>query len=110
MKNILYPVLCITAVVLVSFRSDTKKTDEPVISSRVVTQVAVVVRDIDKARSAWAKILGLEAPEVSIAEGHNSRPTMYRGKPSDAKAKLAFFNLENIQIELIQPLGGNSTW
>jgi len=110
MKNILYPLLCITAVVLVSFRSDTKNTDEPVISSRVVTQVAVVVRDIDKARSAWAKILGLEAPEVSIAEGHNSRPTMYRGKPSDAKAKLAFFNLENIQIELIQPLGGNSTW
>jgi len=32
------------------------------------------------------------------------------GNPSDAKAKLAFFSMENLQIELIQPLGGKSTW
>jgi len=45
-----------------------------------------------------------------VAESHFSRPTRYRGNPSDAKAKLAFFAMDNLQIELIQPLGGKSTW
>jgi hypothetical protein len=70
----------------------------------------LVVKDIDKARVAWARVLGVSAPEVSIAESHPSRPTRYRGNPSDAKAKLAFLDMGNLQIELIQPLGGKSTW
>jgi catechol 2,3-dioxygenase-like lactoylglutathione lyase family enzyme len=81
-----------------------------VIRSKVITQVAIVVKNIDKARNAWAELLGIDVPEVSIAEGHYSRPTLYKGSPSDAKAKLAFIAMENIQIELIQPLGGKSTW
>ena len=48
--------------------------------------------------------------EVSIAESHFSKPTRYKGNPSDAKAKLVFFAMDNLQIELIQPLGGESTW
>jgi catechol 2,3-dioxygenase-like lactoylglutathione lyase family enzyme len=75
-----------------------------------VTQVAIIVKDIDKARNAWAGVLGVKVPEISIAEGHSSRPTLYRGSPSDAKAKLAFFAMDNLQIELIQPMGGKSTW
>ena len=34
----------------------------------------------------------------------------FRGKPSRGRAKLAFFKLENVTIELIQTLGGHSTW
>jgi len=34
----------------------------------------------------------------------------FRGKPSPGRAKLAFFKLENIVIELIQPIDGPSTW
>ena len=45
-----------------------------------------------------------------LAEGHHMNLTTYRGKPSDAKAKLTFFQLENITIELIEPVGENSTW
>jgi catechol 2,3-dioxygenase-like lactoylglutathione lyase family enzyme len=82
---------------------------DPVVP-KAITQVAVVVRDIDKARNAWAQVLGVDPPPVSEAEGHVSRPTLYKGKPSDAKAKLAFFAMDNLQIELIQPLGGKSTW
>jgi len=52
----------------------------------------------------------VKVPEVSVAESNSSRPTLYRGVPSDAKAKLAFFSMDNLQIELIQPLGGKSTW
>lgn len=108
-KNILILLLAIS-LILVSFYSIKENQREPVIASKKVAQVAVVVKDIDKARNAWAQILGVKAPDVSVAESHFSRPTLYMGNPSDAKAKLAFFEMDNLQIELIQPLGGKSTW
>jgi catechol 2,3-dioxygenase-like lactoylglutathione lyase family enzyme len=108
-KNLLTLVLLI-GIVSISFQADHKMNYEPLIGSKVITQVAIVVRDIDKARNAWAHLLGVDVPEVSIAESNSSRPTLYKGNRSDAKAKLAFISMENIQIEIIQPLGGKSTW
>lgn len=108
-KNISILVLSIS-LISVSFYSGKESQREPLIASKKVTQVAVVVKDIDKARIAWAQMLGVKAPGVSIAESHFSRPTLYMGNPSDATAKLAFFAMDNLQIELIQPLGGKSTW
>jgi hypothetical protein len=108
-KNILILILAIS-LISVSFYSLKENQREPVIALKKVTQVAVIVKDIDKARTAWAQMIGVEAPGVSVAEGHFSRPTIYMGNPSDAKAKLAFLTMDNLQIELIQPLGGKSTW
>ena len=108
-KNILILLLAIS-LVSVSFYSIKESQREPVIASKNVTQVAIIVKDIDKARIAWAQILGVKTPDVRVAESHFSRPTLYMGNPSDAKAKLAFFAMDNLQIELIQPLGGKSTW
>jgi catechol 2,3-dioxygenase-like lactoylglutathione lyase family enzyme len=110
MKTILFILAFIAGISSVSNIPEREKVPGPIIESKTITQVAVVVKDIDKARNAWAQLLGVEAPDVSIAESHSSRPTLYRGKPSDAKAKLAFFTMDNLQIELIQPLGGKSTW
>jgi methylmalonyl-CoA/ethylmalonyl-CoA epimerase len=108
-KNILILVLAIS-LISVSFFSIEKSQTESLITSKKVTQVGIIVRDIDKARVAWAQMLGVTPPEVSVAESHFSRPTHYQGNPSDAKAKLAFLTMDNLQIELIQPLGGKSTW
>jgi methylmalonyl-CoA/ethylmalonyl-CoA epimerase len=110
MKNILIAFILIVGIVSVAFYSEHKKTDNPVIASKSMAQVAIVVKDIDAARNAWAELLGIQVPEVSIAESNSARPTLYMGKSTDAKAKLAFVTLENIQIELIQPMGGKSTW
>lgn len=108
-KNILIVVLAIS-LISVSFYSIKENQRDPVIVSKKVTQVGIIVKDIEKARTAWAQMLGMDAPEVSVAEGHFSRPTLYIGNPTDAKAKLAFLTMDNLQIELIQPLGGKSTW
>ena len=111
MKNILLLSMVLAiGIVSVSFHLKNGKADGPIITERKVTQVAVIVKDIDKAKEAWAKVLGMNAPDASVAESHPSRPTRYRGNPSNAKAKLAFFDMGNLQIELIQPLGGKSTW
>jgi hypothetical protein len=100
-KNILILFLAIS-LISVSFYSIKESQREPIIASKKVTQVAVVVKDIDKARIAWAQMLGVTAPEASVAESHFSRPTLFMGNPSDAKAKLAFCNGQP-EIELIQP-------
>jgi len=110
MKKYVVIALLAISLISVSFYTIQESKKEPVITSKRVAQVAVIVKDIDKARIAWAQMLGVKPPEVSVAEGHFSRPTLYRGNPSDAKAKLAFFSMDNLQIELIQPLGGKSTW
>lgn len=103
--------ILVLGISLLSFSFGVKYAENSaVVESKKVAQVAVIVNDIDKARNAWASVLGMPVPGVSIAEGHESRPTQYNDKPTDAKCKLAFLRMENLQIELIQPMGGKSTW
>jgi len=74
--------------------------------------IGIVVRDIEKAREHWVKFLGLEkVPDIVIAAGDAKNPTEYRGHPSTAQAKLVFMNLDNLQVELIEPIGDEpSSW
>ncbi|HRK21710.1 MAG TPA: VOC family protein [Fimbriimonadaceae bacterium] len=75
-----------------------------------LAQVAFVVRDIEAAKVRWAAVLGVEPPNTIVtAPGHEARQT-HRGQPSDAQAKLCFFDLGGVQLELIEPMGGESTW
>ena len=74
--------------------------------------IGIVVRDIARAREAWVKYLGLEkTPDIVIASGDEKNPTEYRGHPSTATAKLVFMTLDNLQVELIEPIGDEpSSW
>lgn len=75
-----------------------------------VVQVGIVVKDIEKASRAYSEILGLDVPQWFLTDTVDKAHTQFRGKPSEARAKLAFFQLKNITIELIEPVGGPSTW
>jgi len=94
------------------------KSDVPVdqqhglIPNTNMLHIGIVVKDIDKALDHWSKFLGLkEKPNISIATGHPDNPTQYRGHPSNAQAKLAFMDLENLRVELIEPIGDEpSNW
>ena len=82
----------------------------PVIQNMRMAQVGVIVEDIEKSAEFYASMLGVDKPGIIVAAGHESRPTIYRGNPSNATAKLAFFEFENIQFELIEPDGTPSIW
>jgi methylmalonyl-CoA/ethylmalonyl-CoA epimerase len=84
--------------------------ESPVFQNKRMAQVAVIVEDIEKSAEFYASMFGIDKPMAIVAAGHESRPTMYRGKPSNATAKLAFIELDNIQIELIEPDGTPSIW
>ena len=75
-----------------------------------LAQVALVVKDIEAAIDAWAKLLGTEKPRVIETEEWEKTHMVFRGAPSRGRAKLAFFNLGGVTLELIEPIGGPSTW
>jgi len=86
--------------------------DKSVLGTQTVTQVGLLVHDIVKSRDDWAEFLGVEPPPISQTGTHAEWETEYMGKPSEARAKLAFFNIgPGLQLELIEPdKDPSSTW
>lgn len=83
---------------------------EQTLGTTMITQVGIVVQDIEAKARAWAEVLGLPVPEIMITDAYERARTVYDGKPSDARAKLAFFDLGQVELELIEPIGEPSTW
>lgn len=80
------------------------------LGTNIVTQIGIVVHDIEKSIEAYCSILGLPRPQVILTDEYEKAKTIYQGKPTNARAKLAFFDMGQVQIELIEPLGEPSTW
>ena len=73
-------------------------------------QVALVVKDIEKASEKYALLFGVAKPDFIVTDELEKARTTYKGQPSIAQAKLAFFDLGKIQLELIESIGEPSTW
>ena len=83
---------------------------EKSLGSTTLAQVAIVVRDIEEAARRYADVFGLPVPEIIITEPGLDVAMTFEGEPSNAQTKLAFFQLGQVQLELVQPLGGQSAW
>jgi catechol 2,3-dioxygenase-like lactoylglutathione lyase family enzyme len=83
---------------------------ESTLGTNIVTQVAIIVGDIEAKARAWSEILGLPMPEIIITDTVDKTQAEYKGKPTTALAKLAFFHLGQLDLELIEPVNGPSTW
>ena len=75
-----------------------------------VMQIGLVVENIDHAVQAWSLLLGVEPPPIIITDTGDIARTKYQDQPTSAQARLAFFDLGQVALELIQPLGEPSTW
>ncbi len=74
-------------------------------------QIAVITGDIARSAENYAALFGLPVPEVSDSGAYEITKGEYRGAPAkNSRAKLAFFNFDGIQVELIEPYGGPSAW
>lgn len=83
---------------------------EQTLGTTIVTQVGIIVGDIEARAQAWADVLGVPVPEIIITDTVDLAHTEYQGQPTPARAKLAFFHLGQVDLELIQPIDGPSTW
>ena len=75
-----------------------------------VVQVALVVRDIEASSKRWAELLGMPVPEIRTTRPGHEVKEIYRGKPSEGQAKLTFFDLGQVVIELLQPVNEGTSW
>ena len=80
------------------------------LGTTVMCQVGLIVRDIERSSEAYSRVFGLPRPEVIVTDGPEIAHTQFRGQPTDARAKLAFFDMGQVSLELIEPIGGPSTW
>ncbi|HOT92758.1 MAG TPA: VOC family protein [Anaerolineae bacterium] len=80
------------------------------IGTNLVCQIGLVVKDIEKSVAAYCDILGLPRPNIIVTDGYEKAKTIYRGQPTEATARLAFFDMGQVQLELIEPDGKPSTW
>ena len=83
---------------------------ENILGTNQVCQVGLVVHDIEKSLDAYCGVLGIARPKVNITDEYELAKTAYRGQPSYARAKLAFIDMGQVQLELIEPIGEPSTW
>lgn len=82
----------------------------PLLGTTTVTQVGIIVADIEAKAKAWADLLDMPVPEIQMTGTVDIAETKYEGAPTSARAKLAFFHLGQVDLELIEPVGSPSTW
>jgi methylmalonyl-CoA epimerase len=119
-KRILITLAALVALLLVTVTSVTAEKAEPPqkpscqgmepLPTRNMGHIAIIVRDIEKAAKEWAALFGMEVPQWSLIDPPEKSNIRYRGKPTEARLKTAFLNLDNLRIELMEPIGGPSTW
>ncbi|MCJ8009007.1 VOC family protein [Lederbergia wuyishanensis] len=80
------------------------------LGTNVITQIGILVHDIEKTSQVYADFFGVEKPDAILTDTIEKAQTEYRGEPSVARAKLAFFNMGSLQVELIEPDENPSTW
>jgi catechol 2,3-dioxygenase-like lactoylglutathione lyase family enzyme len=85
-------------------------TETTAFGSQVICQVGLIVRDIERSSAAYADLFGVEVPDWTLTDAYEDAHTEYRGQPTTARAKLAFFDLGQVSLELIEPVGAPSTW
>lgn len=80
------------------------------LTSKTITQIGFVVRDVEASARIFADLLGVEVPGWTLTAPQEETHAVYRGRPTGGRAKLAFFKMDNLSLELIEPVGGPSTW
>jgi methylmalonyl-CoA/ethylmalonyl-CoA epimerase len=76
-----------------------------------VTQIGIMVKDLEKSVAAYEEFLGVKADYVGVTEKYEVTKAEYKGKPCYGRCYQALFNLDNVQIELVSPYGDEpSVW
>jgi methylmalonyl-CoA/ethylmalonyl-CoA epimerase len=85
-------------------------TQKNALGTNVIAQIGILVNDIEKTSQNYADFFGIEKPEWSLTDTLDRAKTEFEGNPTEARAKLAFFDMGSLQLELIEPDENPSTW
>ncbi|MBY0146988.1 VOC family protein [Neobacillus niacini] len=80
------------------------------LGTNVIAQIGILVNDIETTSQAYADFFCIDKPEWSLTDQLERAQTEFEGNPTEARAKLAFFDMGSLQLELIEPDHYPSTW
>ena len=80
------------------------------IDAGTICQIAIVVKDLDKAVKYYTEIFKVEPAYVFAIPPQEEAKTQYRGEPTATRARLAVFKMGNIVLELTEPDNEPSSW
>lgn len=80
------------------------------LGNNVITQIGILVHNLDKVSQAYADFFGVAKPESFWTDTLDKTQAVYYGEPCQARARLAFFDMGSLHLELIQPDEHPSTW
>jgi len=85
---------------------------DPKTTFRNPIQIGLLVDDLEPMLENFEKIFGIGPFRVVEfpPPGHENVMRKYKGQDTDFSAKFCFFNLGNIELEIIQPLSGKNIW
>lgn len=72
-----------------------------------ISQIGLCVRDLDVVVDGMEKVFGLRPDRYGETP---KTKRFYKGQEAEFGARLAFYNFANIEIELMQPIYGDSDW
>lgn len=78
---------------------------------RTAIQIGVVVRDIEQSMAALTAVFGIgpfRVVDCPLPERQHQQ--FYRGRPVHFRTRQAFADLGSVELELIQPLEGQTIW
>lgn len=90
--------------------TENKPLGSPLLDTNKITQLAFVVKDIDRTADAFCTLLGVEKPPVLPSGSSDVTQVVYKGERTEGKAKFLFIQTPLIEIELIEPADSPSTW
>ena len=80
------------------------------LGSNVITQIGIIVNDIEKSSKDFAEFFGIPVPKWIQTDTADTAQTRFHGASTPARAKLAFMKFGGLDIELIEPDKAPSTW
>lgn len=79
-------------------------------SENAIMQICFVTENIEQSAAWFADLTGAPVPEVIEAGRSEAAQTVYMDRPHTAGCKLAFFRLDNLDIEFLEPGPEKSAW
>ena len=84
---------------------------DTILGTKKPCQIGMIVKNVEESKMKVAALYGLDVPPTVGGGDYAVTKTEYMGNPApDANCKMAFFDFDNIQLELIEPNEHNSTW
>ena len=85
--------------------------EKGILGTQIVTQIGILVNNIEEATQNYADFLGVDNPGFVMTNVYEEARTEFKGKSTAARSRLAFFRVgANLSIELIEPDNEPSTW